>query len=146
MISDLSTSGAMPVLEAALRFSGGRQRLLAHNIANFSTPNAQLKDVSPRGFQAQLRQAVEARREANGGSFGEIDLVNSSEIRHDPATGRLQLTPTTSSGNVLAHDRNDRDLERTMQAMVENASYFRVASDFMRQQKSQLLVAITERV
>ncbi|MFG0306342.1 MAG: flagellar basal body rod protein FlgB [Phycisphaerales bacterium JB040] len=146
MISDLSTSGAMPVLEAAMRFSAGRQRLLAHNIANFSTPNARMRDVSPQGFQAQLREAVEARRDANAGSFGELDLGNTSEIRHDPATGRLHLTPGTPSGNVLAHDRNDRDLERTMQAMVENAGYFRVASDFMRQQKSQLIVAITERV
>ena len=106
----------------------------------------QLADVSPEGFQAQLRAAVEKRRDQNGGSFGELDFEGSREVSRDPASGRLTLTPRTGTGNVLAHDRNDRDLERTMQAMVENASYFRAATDFMRRQKGQLLVAISERV
>ena len=129
-----------------MRFSAGRQRVLAHNVANFTTPGVALKDLSTDDFQAQLRGAIEQRRAKNGGSFGELEFGNSREIQRDPATGRLKLTPKTASGNVAFHDRNDRDLERTLQAMVENANYFRTATDFMRKQKGQLMTAITERV
>lgn len=129
-----------------MRFSAGRQRLLAQNIANITTPNYQTQDVSPASFQRMLGEAVEQRRGRNGGTFGDLQIKGNREIERDERTGRLTLKPHTGSGNILSHDRNDRDLERSMQALVENASYFRAAADFMRQQKNQLMVAITERV
>ena len=129
-----------------MRFASGRQKLLAQNIANLTTPNYQTQDVSPEGFQRMLGEAVDQRRARNGGSFGDLELTGSREIEQDRATGRLTLKPKAGSGNIVFHDRNDRDLERSMQALVENASYFRAATDFMRQQKNQLMVAITERV
>ena len=60
--------------------------------------------------------------------------------------GRLRLDPRTSSGNILFHDKNNRDLERTMQSLVENASMFRVATDLFRNRTTLLRDAIAERV
>ena len=60
--------------------------------------------------------------------------------------GRMQLTPSTPIEGVLFQDRNQRDLERLMQDMIENATMFRVASDLMRKNKSLILGAIAQRV
>lgn len=142
-IGDLATAGALPALEAAMRFAGQRQKLIASNIANFDTPNHRSVDVDPRRFQAALAEAVAERRGGNGGTHGALPLRETGEVRPD-GRGNLVLTPGTTSGSVLAHDRNNRDLERTMQAMVENAAQFRVAADFMRQRMGLLKSAIRE--
>jgi flagellar basal-body rod protein FlgB len=143
-IDEVTSSGAMPVLEATMRFAGARNRLLAHNIANLDTPDFRPLDVSPKGFQAQLRQAVEDRRARTGGGHGGLGLKDTHEVRVRPGGG-LELRPRTSSGNILFHDRNNRDLERTVQDLVENVGVFRVSSDLLRSKYELLRVAMTER-
>lgn len=145
MIRDLNTAGAMPALEALMRFSGQRQRLIAHNVANLTTPGFQPVDVSPQAFQRQLAEAVDDRRSRTGGQTGELNWHDSREVRWVGPDGALELRPTTFSAGVLGHDRNNSDLERTMQAMVENASAFRLATELFRKQKMQLEIAIAER-
>ncbi|MEM7622581.1 MAG: hypothetical protein AAF235_05195 [Planctomycetota bacterium] len=144
-LDDLSTAGAKPALAATMRFAGQRQRLISHNIANMETPNFQAVDVSPRAFQRQLQRAISGRRESNGGASGRLEFRDTRELRFG-ASGGLSLTPRTSTGNILGHDRNNRDLERTMQSMVENAGAFRLASDFMRSRGAVINSAIAERV
>ncbi len=124
-----------------MQFAAGRQRVLAHNVANISTPNFLALDVSVRGFQAQLRDAVERRREAGG--KGALDMKSSSEV--EVAGSGLRLTPGTPSGGVLFHDRNNRSLERSMQDLVENASAFRIATDLLRSRYQLMQAAISER-
>lgn len=145
MIDELANAGALPTLEAVMRFAGERQRLIAHNIANWTTPNFQPKDVSVKDFQASLAEAVDARRARTGGTHGELEWGGTREVRRSSGGG-LELRPDTGVGSLLRHDRNSMDLERTMQDMVENASAYRVAADFLRQQQSQLRSAIGERV
>ncbi len=144
-IDQLSNAGSLPVVEAALRFAAQRQKLIAHNIANFETPNFQPVDVSPKRFQEALAGAVQDRRRATGGMHGELAIGRSSEIEQS-RDGGLILRPRTSVGGVLAHDRNSSDLERTMQAMVENAAAFRVAADLFRARAGVVKNAIAERV
>jgi flagellar basal-body rod protein FlgB len=60
--------------------------------------------------------------------------------------GGLTLKPRTPSGNVLYHDRNNRDLERLMQDLSENVLAFRVASDLLRRENDLLRTAISQRV
>ncbi|MBO6738860.1 MAG: hypothetical protein JJ916_03280 [Phycisphaerales bacterium] len=144
MISDLSTAGALPALEKMFLFSGQRQRLIAQNIANIDTPNFQGVDADPRAFQRALSDAIERRRDVNGGVSGELDLSGASEVRM--VGGRMELNPTTPIGGVLFQDRNQRDLEQLMQDMVENATMFRVAGDLMRKNQSMIRGAIAQRV
>jgi flagellar basal-body rod protein FlgB len=144
MIDDVTSSGAMPVLEATMRFAGARNRILAHNIANLDTPDFRPMDVSPTGFQAQLRKAVEERRARSGGSHGSLGIQDSREVQFSPS-GNIQLRPRTSSSNILFHDRNNRDLEKSVQAIVENVGVFRVASDLLRSKYETLRIAMTER-
>jgi len=46
MFGEISTSGAAPALEAAMRFASARQKVLSHNIANITTPDFRPSDVS----------------------------------------------------------------------------------------------------
>lgn len=145
IVDSLVNSDALPALEAATKFAARRHSVIAHNIANFSTPNYQPRDVSVPEFQAALGQAIDARREKFGGTRGEFNFKGSSEVRVE-RDGRgemhFRLEPTKPSGNVLFHDRNDRDLERTMQALVENTASFRIATDLYRTQMGLLRSAI----
>lgn len=144
LIDEVTSAGAMPVLEATMRFAGARHRILAHNIANIDTPNFRPLDVSPTSFQAQLRKAVEERRARTGGEHGSLSIPDTREVRFLPG-GALELRPRTSSGNILFHDRNNRDLERTVQSLVENVGVFRVSSELMRTFQERLQLAMTER-
>lgn len=135
----------MPAVEAMMRFSARRHDLIVSNIANLSTPNYQPKDVSPKDFQAALGEAIDERRGRNGGVSGDLAFDGTAEAKRD-STGRLTLRPDTPSGNVLFHDRNNRDLERTMQALVENAGVFRVASQYFQKHHQTMRLAISERV
>lgn len=131
LIHEVTTAGAIPALEMKLRFAGQRQSLLAHNIANADTPDFRPKDVSVRGFQRVLGEAVDRRRAATGGERGSLEWKGSREVQPD-RRGGLRLQPRTPSGNVLFHDRNNRDLERMMQALAENTGAYRVTADLLK--------------
>lgn len=149
ILDQLDTAGALPALDKAIRFAGARHTLISHNIANFETPGFQPVDVDPAAFQSELADAIDRRRAGEtgslGGTHGDLPLGSTREIE-TLGDGRMRLSPRTSSGNILFHDRNNRDLERTMQALVENASAFRVATDLLRNRTSALRDAIAERV
>mgnify|MGYP003625397143 FL=1 len=146
LIGNLESSGAMPAAEMLLKFAGQRQKIIAHNIANIDTPNFQTKDVDPQAFQEMLGDAIGKRRKKNGGAFGALEWKESAEVRKVGRGNDFKLTPTSSGGGILHHDRNDRDLERMMQDMVENATAYRVAADLLRSQRNQLQNAIAQRV
>ena len=145
ILDDVLSSGAMPALEATLRFAGQRNRLIGHNIANITTPNFQQKDVSPRDFQKWLSEAVDERRAKTGGSHGELKLGSDRQFRVQK-NGGFEIEPLSSVGGVLAHDRNNRDLELLMQDLAENLAAYQVATDLMRSQMGTIGVAISQRV
>ena len=144
-IGDVLTSGALPSLEATLRFAGERHRLIAHNIANLSTPNFRQQDVAPATFQKALARAIDTRRATSGGMIGELSIDGARQIAFGQ-DGRLTLNPTEPARGVLFHDRNNRDVERLMQDHAENAGVYRIAADLLRSRYSQLKEAIAERV
>lgn len=149
MISEITNSGAIPALELTMRFAGQRQRLIASNIANIDTPDYVQLDASPREFQRLLAEAIE-KRDAGGvagaaGAAGGLAWKESRSFVRDER-GELRIRPTSPGDGVLFHDRNNRDLERLMQANVENALTFRVASDLLRSRYDILRTAISQRV
>lgn len=145
LIDGVNNAGAQPVLAAVMSFSAQRQKIIAHNIANVGTPNFQHRDVSVPKFQGMLRKAVEGRRGETGGQFGRLKLQKTEEVTPIKGGG-LRLEPSTSAGGVLFHDRNDRDIERLMQDLVENVGTFRTATELMSQQGGMLRAAMAERV
>ncbi len=140
---DITTSGAIPALEMTVRFAAQRQALIAGNIANLSTPDHRTQDVSVEGFRAVLAQAVQARRSSRAPA-AELPWRETAELKRSES-GDLVLHPATPSHGILFHDRNNRDLERLMQAQAENALTFRVATELLRGRFEQLRAAIAER-
>ncbi|MDQ7014165.1 MAG: hypothetical protein Q9O74_09750 [Planctomycetota bacterium] len=145
LINQLTNAGALPVLEMTMRFAAQRQRLAAHNIANLDTPNFIQKDVSVEGFRAMLDDAVRERRTRTGGMHGALEWNETSELARS-SRGELTLRPETSSGGVLFHDRNNRNLERLMQTLAESTAAFRTATDLYRSQSMIIQMAISQRV
>lgn len=147
-LEGLLNSDAMPTLRAVARFASARHRLILGNIANISTPGYQTQDVNVRAFQQELAKAVERRRagsgDDSGGGTAELDLKSTDQFRVSPS-GDISLTPQKVGGNVLFHDRNNRDLERLMQDLTENATMFRLATDLLRSRAAMLDAAIRER-
>jgi flagellar basal-body rod protein FlgB len=144
LISELANSGAMPTLEAMVRFSGARQRVIAHNIANMETPNFQPMDVSPADFQKALGKAIDVRRKTTG-EDGALAFKGTAQVQFQK-DGSVTLTPGTPSGNILFHDRNNRDLEGLMAQESENVAVFRTSIELLRTRYGILQTAISERV
>lgn len=143
MIDQVTNAGALPALETLVRFAGQRQRLIAHNIANISTPNFRQLDVSVSGFQKALGEAIDARRARTGGMHGRLHLRSTRDLKFGP-DGSLRLNPRPGGPGVLFHDRNNRSIEHMMQSLVENAGVFRIASDLLRNQTNLIKSAIRE--
>lgn len=144
MISGLFDSGAMPVLERLVQFTGTRHQLIAHNVANLSTPNFQPTDLSVDSFQAALREAIDQRRQQAGGPTGPLQMRDTRELRF--AANGIQPRPQRVARNILFHDRNNRSLEQTMKDLAENAMTHQVAMNLMKNQFSVLETAIRLRV
>ncbi len=144
LIGELTNSGAIPTLELMTRFAGARQRIIAHNIANLSTPDFRPLDVSPTEFQKALGKAVDARRNTTG-EDGAVSFTGTSQVRV-AADGTVTLTPGTPSGNILFHDRNNRDVEGLMAQEAENVGVFRTSIELLRSRYGIVQAAISERV
>lgn len=145
LIRDLVTADALPSLAASMRFAARRQPLIAHNIANISTPDFRPIDADPKQFQKTLAEAIDRRRRDLGGVRGELEFRESRDFRVD-SEGQLELQPKPIGDNILFHDRNDRDLERLIQSQVENTAAFQLAATLFRSRMDLLNTAISERV
>ncbi len=139
-ITDFGPSAA---LEATIRFAGQRQRIIAHNIANISTPDFQSVDVSPIDFQKALGRAVELRR-ASGGT-GELQIERTNQLGED-SNGNLVLKPRPAPANILAQDHNNTDIERLMQDQTENLMVYRASIDLLRSRSEMMRSALASRV
>jgi flagellar basal-body rod protein FlgB len=143
MIAGMFDNGSLPALERLVQFTGRRQRVLADNIANIDTPYFKPADLDPGSFQAALGDAIDRRRRAGGGG-GELRLNDTRqlEFRSDGIT----VKPGTTNDNILFHDQNNRDVERLMQHVAENAMAHRTAVELVRNQFDMIRVAIRERL
>lgn len=144
MIDGLNNADVLPVLERVLQFAGQRHRLIVNNIANLNTPGFRPMDVSVEAFQKQLGEAVDARRESRGPLGGDLQLKESQQVSF--TKDGLILHPEEAPISILFHDGSEKNIERTMQDLVENFSVFRLAADLLRNRVALLETAIRGRV
>jgi flagellar basal body rod protein FlgB len=145
LLEDVNSAGSLPVLEAMMRFAAQRQKLLVHNVANLTTPEFEAMDVSVSDFQRTLASAIERRRAETGGQRGSLSLQGNDEVV-ETGGGAFVLRPQTPAEGIRFKDGASRSLEKQMQALAENASVFRAASDLWRQQHDLIRSAIAQRV
>ena len=141
----ISNTGALPYLKRMMQFSWQRNALLADAAANIDDPDHRRRDVPVAEFQAAMKTA----RERDQGlptampiPGGQGPFADTEGIRFLPDGIRLNPVET---GDFRQHDGNDRNLERVMQDLAENALSFRLASELFRKEHDILRSAIRER-
>ncbi len=146
MLLDLANDGGIDVLERSIQFASARQRLIAHNIANVSTPHFRPADVSVPDFQQALAKAIDERRATHPGvrSARPFQPGDTRDVRF--RSDRLDLSPRPKGEGILFHDRNDRDLEGLMSDLAENVFAHRTAIELIRARFAVLQTAIRERI
>ncbi len=128
LLSDVTSGGATPILEKTLAFTEARNRMLAENIANITTPGYRAKQLDVKAFQAALREAS-AKRAGNGGKF---DVPTTREVGRDRA-GRLVVKPSEEPvENLLFQDGTNARVERQMALLAENTLMHRTAVDLLQ--------------
>ncbi len=142
LLSQLTARGAFPMLEKTLAFAEARNRVLAENVANITTPGYRTKQLSVGQFQKALQEAAE-RRDKTGARF---ELPATREF-HQDAAGHLRLTPAVEPvENLLFHDGTNARIERQMSYLAENAMMHQAASELLKTYFDRLQTAIRGRV
>ena len=144
MIDGLLDSGAMPALERLTQLTHERHKLIAHSVANLSTPYFRPRDLDVADFQKTLGEAIDRRRQRTGGPNGELAPDDTDQLRFRDAG--LAVRPQYTDENILFHDRNNRSLEHLMQDLAENAMMHNTALELLRNQFAMMTSAIRERV
>jgi len=144
MIDRMFDKGALQTLERVVQFTGARNRVLVDNVANMSTPTYKPRDLSVKGFQKTLGDALRVRRGSGTPMTGRLRLRDTGELSFGEG-GLLSARGGATGEGILFHDQNNRDLERTMQHLAENAMAHNTAIELLRQSLSVMEMAIRER-
>jgi flagellar basal-body rod protein FlgB len=140
-VSDATNAAAIPLLEKTLAFTEARNRVLAENIANATTPGYRTKQVDVAAFQKMLRSAAEKR----AGSTGDLQWESTERIGVD-AAGHLMVQPTEDpTENLLFQDGTNQRIERQMAQVAENTMMFQASSQLLQRYFSNLESAIRGR-
>ena len=130
MLERLFNQTNLPLIEKSVRFAQARERVLADNIVNLSTPNYTPKDLSLEKFQQILRTQVETKKDPTAANE-EVDKALEGEDAND---------------NILFHDRNNRSVEQLMSDHANNALMHNMMIELLRKQFSSIQDALKERV
>ena len=144
MIAGLLDSGAMPVLERLVQFTGVRHRAITNDIANLSTPYFKPSDLDPKQFQAAMRDAIDRRRRAANPTDGSLRPADTPELTFKK--DGIEARPHPMDDNILFHDRNNRSLERIMQDLAENTLAHSAGIELLKSEFDLLRTAIRERI
>lgn len=129
-INRLLNQGNGPVLERMLDFTAARQRLIAENVANISTPNYQQKDLSLDKFQELLRERVESRASFGPGEVGFDDV---------------RVDPQDADNGILFHDGQSRSMEQLMSDQAKNGLMHNLAVELLRKQFQAMEMALKDK-
>ncbi|MGC4034159.1 MAG: hypothetical protein QM754_20965 [Tepidisphaeraceae bacterium] len=131
MIDRLFSDAKLPLLEKMVKFAGARQKVLADDIVNLSTPNYIPKDLSQEKFQQILRTQVETNKTETAEADDEVDQA---------------LNAGETQDNILFHDRNNRSVEQLMADQANNALMHNMMIELMRKKFAEIQMALKERV
>ena len=127
-LQDVTSGGAFPMLQKTIAFAEARNRVLAENIANVTTPGYRAKQLNVDSFQAALAEAS-ANRKGHGGRF---ELSETNEVKLDK-NGHLRVQPSyVPTQNQLFHDGTNASIERQMADLAENTMTHQAATELLK--------------
>lgn len=128
-VSDVTSLTPIAMLEKTLAFNEARQKMLASNIANITTPGYKAKQLDVEAFQDALRAAADRRAKRLDEPF---QLDGTREFRVGP-DGRLSISPSEEPvENLLFKDGTNASIERQMSQLAETAMTHQVAAELLK--------------
>ncbi|MFQ5422341.1 MAG: flagellar basal body rod protein FlgB [Phycisphaerae bacterium] len=142
LLTDITGGGAFPMLEKTLAFTAARNRMLAENIANVTTPGYRTQQLDVSAFQAALRDASDRRSPVEK----PFRLERTNEFELDEA-GFLKTHPSEEPAeNLLFQDGTNARIERQMAMLAENAMMNQFAAETLKGYYDGMAKAIRGRV
>jgi flagellar basal-body rod protein FlgB len=135
-IDRMMNQGAAPVIEEVLKFTSARQRLLAEDVANISTPNYVQKDMSPAQFQKLLREKIAA---ADGAGEG----AERGESPRGESFGDISVDVENPKSGILFHDGNNRSVEELMSSGMKNGLTHNLMIELLKRQFTTMELALS---
>lgn len=129
-------SSSIPVLEQVVNFAEARHNVLAGNIANIDTPGYRSADLSPVKFQKQLKEAIDAGRQATA----HPELAAGAADEPEPLAKLRE-----SMNGLIYHDDSDVDMERQVAELTKNQMQHNLALSLMTKQFALIEAVISER-
>ncbi len=125
----------LPVLEHVVSFTAARHNVLAGNIANIDTPGYRAADLSTDAFQSQLKDAVEASRNAES---------NPSDYAVEETDEAYKAVASTAH-TLVYHDGTNLDIENQASELAKNMLQYNLALSLMTSQYHTFEAVISER-
>ena len=124
----------LSALQSHMSWLGSRQKLVAENVANASTPGFKPKDLSPQDFASLMAG------DSPQGSLG-LTLTNSMHIAPSnmPVAGAQEITSPDSETTM---DGNSVVLEEEMLKMSESRMQYEAAVGFYEKAQAMMRMAI----
>ena len=124
----------LSALGTRMSWLGDRQKLVAENVANASTPGFKPKDLTPQDFAAMVEG------QSQGGGLG-LTLTNAMHIAPSDMSSSGAKT-ITSPDSETTMDGNSVVLEEEMLKMSESRMQFEAAVGFYEKAQNLLRMAI----
>lgn len=142
-VSDITNTTIVAMLEKTLAFNEARQKMLASNIANITTPGYKAKQLDVESFQDALRAAADRRAKHRDEPF-QLDGTREFRVGSD---GRLSISPSEEPvENLLFKDGTNASIERQMSQLAETAMTHQVATELLKGRFDTLQKSIRGRV
>ena len=121
-MSDLFSSGSIPVLEQALAFHEARHTLIARNVANASTPNYRPVDLDEGAFQQSLKKALSERETLYPREFRMKEGfrpvgIREGQVRHDGNSVNMEREMSRMADNTIAYERASQMLASSFRVL-----------------------------
>ena len=114
MFDAMFDNSTLPMLEQVVTFTQARHGVLAGNIANLDTPGYRSRDLSPKEFQARLKDAIEEQHKA-----ASRPSIDPAYAKYESASKREPQSATRTFGKIsdllkgmLRHDDNNTSMEQ----------------------------------
>ncbi len=137
MISQLLGSTTLPALEETLHFTESRHEVLAGNVANWTTPGYEVRDLSVTQFQQELREALDSQQSYQRQSIRGL-------ARSDPGDPIRKVRESLRT--IRYHDGSNVGLEQQVTELVKNQLLHNLSISLLQNQFRMLQTAISGNV
>ncbi len=136
MIDKLISTGSLEVMQLGMDAAATRQKIMANNLANVSTPGFKASEVT---FEDELKKALEGSSRLSG------TITNERHIPFGPPKG-MEVRPQINKldQTVMRNDGNNVDIDREMALLAKNTVMYNALAQKISGYFAKLRYVISE--